>query len=856
MDPALPSRPFLPSGATTHRELVEHQYSSVSFSSGGNVHSLSGIKQLPSDSDEAAYRLRPRSFRSYRISHPRTAREHIQLCYLPLVENESGNFFIDPELFSNKNMSIEFESLAKAFNTINHEERIRPGASEMAEAGMGAIAKRAFKENELIGFYQGHLVRRKKLPDLWKGEYKQTFESSRDGELVWPQYALWTIGEKGAEFQRTPDTYIAWTGINIYGCGEEVGIDGVNKENALSYLNHRDIPNATLQPVINSKALKHVLQDGTQHLKPDQVSSDQILLTVIATEDIPEGAEITFWYGNKVDFEHVGANILACPQQCMQLKCGQLKFLQPKDWGKDIYEKQITSPVSDSPWNEVYSDTSSEEEGDVEPGSSVAGPSTGKKPVKRAANTKIKRVGHGKIPRLEESRKTAHSLPGIVYLKRYLEELSPEDIQAAGQEGEALKKVASHIWKTLDKQQTTNSLASVLNSLGIEDSNGDWWDSASVYDYLCESSLLEAKDKFLYIPFPVLKEFSDEDPEIVKNFIKTSIEAGKYIPALCHKLNSFGITIPAGNRRRLWNVGVLKECCPDVSVDDSIRSILEKIDHMGGPSELKKYSKAVSSLLSIIRMSNDDEALCQFIVINYFAPGHEPRMIAAKLKQAKIKVPWRTDFDWGTNDIIWYLIDRDVVDLSDSQQLQALPVEAVMALNIPPQFKAKYIIAKINEGKSTVASLIHSWSRSGTVSAERSNLHGLVQLLLPHLADINFKLRIDELEAIYETELAIKRKDVKNFSAVNSKVREVSSELMFRCALEGTPGLQRYIGIMHRNGKPLGSLTTPLRKTGIPVPVEFQDENDIAEEVIWGTKNIRRGLLLGTGKEEEGGKAI
>ena len=874
MDSVPPSSPRIP---TPQQASDEPQFPSVHFSSGGSVRNLQEVTpQLPESEDR--HHLRPRSFRSYRVSHPRESREHIQLTYKPLDEDESGRFFIDPGLFSSRTESLEFESLTKAFNTINHEERVKSGDSENPLAGTGAIAARAFKENELIGFYQGHLVRRKKLPELWRGDYKRTFIEENETEFVWPQYALWKDEGNSIEFLSGPDTYIAWTGINIYGCGEEIGVDGVEKANALSFLNHRDDPNATLQPVINPKAMKHVLQDRTQHLQADQVSAENVLLAMIATEDIPEGAEITFCYGNKVDFNHVGADVMTHPQQCMNLKGGRLKFLQPKDWNKGIYDQQVSPQISDSASSDVYSyassededeqplnirhnsrrkgyrfpDDSSEDEGVVETTSS----STNKtKATKRAARPQIKRIDHGKRRKLQDSPKAAHILPGILYLKRYLGELSPEEVQSAKQGGEALKRVTSHIWGTLDKRRTLNNLASMLNALDIEDENtGDWWDSSSAYDYMCKSGLLKGDDTFIYMPLPVLKECSDEDPEIVKKFIKVWIESGKYIPALRHKLNEFDVTIPTGRRRRLWDVNVIKECCPDVSLSEAIKNIRTKIDELGGPAELAKNSKVPSALLSIIRMSNNDEALCEYIVINYFAPEHEPRMIARKLKQAKIDVPGRKDYNWGTNDVIRYLIDHDVVDLSDPEQLIALPVEAVMALEIPDLLKAQYIIEKINSRAMPVASLIHSWSRSGTLNGKKSNLYGLVQLLLPHLSEINFERSIDKLEETYERELTSKRKNVKNPRAVNPVVREVSSELMLRCALEGTPGLRRYIQIMCRNGKRPSDLTTPLGKTGIPVPVEFQDEDDISDNVIWGSENIKKGLTDVAPDKESGEK--
>lgn len=193
--------------------------------------------------------------------------------------------------------------------------------------GLGAIALRDFKQHELIGIYEGALVKHKPVPESVLKDYCKRTGKDRFDDLEPVPMVTWYQEGDGYRFSTVPDTHTLWSGIVIEDENIELGIDGMLGGNDLKYLNHADTPN--VKPV-TAFSCEHSRAVGNKlFAQKGKYDKNDLLICIVALDDIPKGAELAFDYGNwleNIDFERVGKDLFADAARYATIKDDHVSF--------------------------------------------------------------------------------------------------------------------------------------------------------------------------------------------------------------------------------------------------------------------------------------------------------------------------------------------------------------------------------------------------------------------------------------------------------------------------------------------------------------------------------------------------
>ncbi len=225
-------------------------------------------------------------------------------------------------------------------------------------AGMGAFANSSFRKHELIGFYKGRLMKHVPVSEEVLAHYKAN-SMHKDQSLPSTLYVAWHE-DNGIHFMTTADTHVLWSGFTVSGTEVELGIDGLFEGNNLAYLNHSEHPN--VMPLATINRTQSLIEGDNIYLKPGYTEND-VLLMIVATEDIPTGAELTFnynWTEKQIhkNFTLVGNDIFPEPEIYTSItgdevgfNCGrqQKKALETKEKEAEQETYKAVSPLSSLP---------------------------------------------------------------------------------------------------------------------------------------------------------------------------------------------------------------------------------------------------------------------------------------------------------------------------------------------------------------------------------------------------------------------------------------------------------------------------------------------------------------------------
>ena len=219
-------------------------------------------------------------------------------------------------LFSSIDSFAELQSLSRRLKT---SIRVEPGISTEIphdpslsdeEKPRGAFAKRPFVAGEIISFYLGQVIRRRKLTGALKKYLPASMvDKYQDAYFVWHEAGPHSTS-------RYNDSHTAWTGVKLIGTGIELGVDGMAGGNDLRYLNHSFSPNTDVKTVVNEEHLADTPRAKARMLlDPEKAGEGSLLTVVVANRDILRGEELTMDYQDvnpeqPDPFAHVGKNIL------------------------------------------------------------------------------------------------------------------------------------------------------------------------------------------------------------------------------------------------------------------------------------------------------------------------------------------------------------------------------------------------------------------------------------------------------------------------------------------------------------------------------------------------------------------
>lgn len=191
-------------------------------------------------------------------------------------------------------------------------------------AGMGVFADRNLRKHEFIGFYKGRLTKHIPVHKKARDHYKSNRKNKE--HLLPPKLYVTWYEDNGIHFLTTPDTHILWSGVKVYRTSVELGIDGLIKGNDLAYLNHSEHPNVMALATVTQAQF---CVSGSQLCLKSKYSGNDLLLLVVAIEDIPKGSELTFNYDRtevSKEFSKVGYDIFPEPDLYTEILGDRVHF--------------------------------------------------------------------------------------------------------------------------------------------------------------------------------------------------------------------------------------------------------------------------------------------------------------------------------------------------------------------------------------------------------------------------------------------------------------------------------------------------------------------------------------------------
>ncbi|WP_062268701.1 SET domain-containing protein [Endozoicomonas arenosclerae] len=209
-----------------------------------------------------------------------------------------------------------FQTVQEARQLFQQQSRVIAGDSSAVVGQKGAIAARSFRKGEVIAFYEGKPVFRKKVPASvrWVRGQKLT-KALRKQKL----YVAWQREGEQIRFLARPDRHVAWSRATLFGTGIELGINGIEGGGPIAMINHSETPNAALKTLVD----KNKLASGSRHafqklyLDSETFDQDSMAIAVYALKNISAGDEILGDYrqGSRdreeaPDFSIVGQNLL------------------------------------------------------------------------------------------------------------------------------------------------------------------------------------------------------------------------------------------------------------------------------------------------------------------------------------------------------------------------------------------------------------------------------------------------------------------------------------------------------------------------------------------------------------------
>lgn len=530
------------------------------------------------------------------------------------------------------------EQVLQARKTCDEQQRVTEGSSKLVKGEKGAFAARGFKKGELIGFYEGKRVFRKRVPVLSAGRRRKRHRGGVT-KLKKKQdlFIVWQRERNSIQLLQRPDRHVAWTGAQVYRTGVEVGIDAAQGGGDIRFINHHEEPNVVLETVVNTEELasQGAGQGGKLYLKrnQDQFDDDSVLVAAYARKPVTEGEELVCNYKRHllkgpVEFEQVGSNIAVSQEGQVEIDGFTVRFLgNPESFARS--NNQDTSSSGNS------------EDMEVEPTSEAS------------------------LPKDDED---SH-LDAVGEIDDWLEALGDDELRKAFDEevrhlltsGEPARKLVSIARDNMSPRVSDEALRAylVLNLLRYEyhpevcikmlrilsqsppiNDYGDpgqkkAWSTEVIFQMMLDYEVLSNEDALRIMPIAWVKKH----PQYTEDFICYCYLEGRFQGTLLPKLHEFGLKTPSGESWTQKTVDALL----------SQRGLLNPMGDTELGNLVKKHLKGdtLAHIQLLQQMRGGDQcAFCAYVIaelenkkVKSARDSQELPKVIAHLNQAKVEVP-------------------------------------------------------------------------------------------------------------------------------------------------------------------------------------------------------------------------
>ena len=788
----------------------------------------SGAERSHIISEEGSYHLRAARRQDYR-EKARARKVSRALTYLPVKSCADGSFQVDPQVVTTGFHAIDFTSLKACSERLKTNDRVTEGESKIDGAGTGAIALKSFSENEIVGFYEGELTHRKRLPDTLGSDYETHFNIPHDS-LASSLYVVWSGSAGEAKFKTAADTYIAWTGVKVDGKNIELGIDGREKINNLSYINHSNKCNCRLIPVTPAEHGR-VTNSKIMYLNADALEPENLMLVLVADKPINEGEELTFRYAPTVSFDSVGCDIIQYPEHCTHFVDGDLRFLKPAQWQSLQTEDSSEEPSADVALNGALSGDDSDTSFNMDE-AFIDHEFLEFEEERLPAYRKRKRVTTGAGKKWQKASSRQGKPLGM----------SINDIVSEIPEELPLYEAVELLWGHKAVNKDILVLAECLNRLNQFTPAGDMWGSLEAFDYLEEQELIAPGEYWQSMTFFVLRErlsIPGAYPGLLEDFIKNWLECGLHSGTLIGYLHINRIFPEGQPKGTKWNIALLMSCCSDLDFSELLQSVKDKIDN--GTIDTSPNSHGISVLLNIIRQNGpySRQALDLFVTYYWKVRKIDSGQIAGLLNRGGIPAPegyrQKGSLRWSGEGV-----ENRLLEIGE-KSLDVISIENFAKKQNSAQQVSEFAKQWIEGGNSYRKLSTEGKKMTGHLSLDGSS--GLCRLSLVVKetgVEILFEESPDELKKRYREAFINKE---------SSKVDEAAFQLIFRALLGEDAALKSYVEALSESGRKLPDIATKLKKHSVIISVKYGVEKKNkgrAGTSIWCPDNLRK--VLGRSK--------
>lgn len=420
--------------------------------------------------------------------------------------------------------------------------RVVSGISRAIAGEKGAFAGKDFNKNELIGFYEGKRVFRKRIPvsrrSTKKARVKQK-QTQKPKEL----YVVWQRNGKAIEFLKKPDRHVAWTGCHIYQTGVEVGVDAEQGGSDIRYINHDYDPNVVLETLVDMKSLAPGALNRQKLLiktSAETFDDDMVLVAAYARREVKAGDELFCNYKRylsqeAIAFESVGKDIAAYPEGVVEIDGFQVSFQGDT---RGLHEGERVSDISVGTDIPAFSETSPASGSDSKSPESPASNDSDYQPEDEVEDWAEFLVDEEICDDFRQEAQELYDSGKKVF--KLLK--TARDSRNADASEEALKAylflsllrfnyapdTCREIWKNLNKTPP----------IGKYGDSG--WKIEVVFQMLIDHHMLSRNDKLRMMPIAWLANH----PEYTEKFICTYFKEGRYRSSLAPKFNQAGLKPP------------------------------------------------------------------------------------------------------------------------------------------------------------------------------------------------------------------------------------------------------------------------------------------------------------------------
>lgn len=789
-----------------------------------------------------------------------------------LIREPDNRWFYPPAFFSGLGLA-KFSDLQEARQSLVTSNNTHVADSPIS--GHGVFASKDFKENELIGFYEGAYLVRKRLPSHWVDDYlKET--GLTDAHITRPLYVVWSENDGHAEYFTEDDHFVSWTRVKIDGFNEEVGVNGASGGGNLSYLNHSASANVVLIPGAGPGYRVRQTANKTMYIKRSALEQNGLLVAAVALRDIPKNSELHINYGTNPDFTVVGKDIIRFPGVCSQYHRGRMYLVAPnaslpssisgtaeEEPGEELVaisgDKLLTSPEAEI--SEFGEPSGS--------GGALSLPLTTRKRSSTAETThlqpKPKKQAFSQKPWQQPTAKSTQTTI-MEIIDEYLDaartgklKATRDNIEKGGKKGP--KKGFRPGFKPGIKD-----LAHQLNiSPATRYLSGTPWDDASTYEFLEERGLLSDANGLSELPLSVLAERNKQPkqyPNLLESFIIQWFEDGGERRYLLNALNLYGIQPPEKFLTNKWTGEILESYKTRCDPEKMYQASLEKIKR---EDITKKHSMALGYLLKI----DSDAALTDYLRGHFLEKKSQISTIRMLLNSHGRPNPVSKGKEWSILDIVRYMIDHGVLDLDNEEHFNLLPVDVaadiIQGMDNSELLKARYVKGLLASGKSINIIALHGRELVGELREGERILEKIPELLMTHFpGEKIFKHSIDQTcHEIYHLRTAKPPKSAKKQEQeilLRLRLREqgvleayVKMRRNIADALNPDRARERKASNFPKRDAMLNKIALTFREMNIPVPPEYltaqqevlarQPSGSLNTVYRWKANNLR--IILG-----------